>query len=63
MDQIQVLDSSVTMAEGVFQEVLQAIKTSHPNLFVRDNLDQKGFDHILKCLRDRMDRLETYSFR
>jgi len=63
MDQIQVLDSSITRAEGVFHEVLQAIKTRHPDLFVRDDLDQKGFDHIIKCLRDRMDRLETYSFR
>jgi len=51
------------MAEGVFQEVLKAIKTRHPDLFVRDDLDQNGFNHILKRLHDRMDQLETYSFR
>jgi len=63
MDQIQVLDTSIMMAEGVFQEVLKAIKTRHPDLFVRDDLDQNGFNHILKRLHDRMDQLETYSFR
>ena len=63
MDQIQVLDSSVMMAEGIFHEVLQAIKTCHPNLFVSDDLDQKGFEHILECFRNRMTQLETYSFR
>jgi len=63
MDQIQVLDISVMRAEGIFHEVLQAIETRHPNLFVRDDLDQKGFEHIVKCLRNRMTQLETYSFR
>jgi len=63
IDQIQVVDSSVMRAEGIFQDVLQAIKTCHPNLFVRDNLDQKGFEHIRKCIRKRMAQLETYSFR
>jgi len=58
-----VLDSSVMRAEGIFQEVLQAIKTCHPDLFVRDDLDQKGFMHIRKCIRKRMAQLETYSFR
>ena len=63
MDQIQVLDSSVMMAEGVFQEVLQVIKTRHPNLFVGDDLDQKGCEHIRERIRNRMTQLETYSFR
>ena len=50
-------------AQDIFLEVLQAIKTRHPDLLVRDNLDQEGFKHILKCLRQRAYYLETYSFR
>ena len=54
MDQIQVLDSSVMMAEGIFHEGFQAIVTSHLDLFVHDQLDQKGFEHILECFRTRL---------
>jgi len=63
MDQIQVLDNSVMMAEGIFEEVVKAIKTRHPNLFVHLQLDQRGFEHMLKRIHDRMNLLETYSFR
>ncbi|PUU74188.1 hypothetical protein B9Z19DRAFT_1093469 [Tuber borchii] len=50
-------------AEDIFGEVLQAIKTHHPDLLVRDHLNQEGFEHILKFLRDHANNLETYSFR
>jgi len=60
MDQIQVLDCSVMMAEGVFQEVLQAIKSRHPNIIVRDDLDQKGFEYIGERIRDRMNQLDIF---
>ena len=50
-------------AQDVFHEVLQAIKTHHPDLLVRDHLDQEGFEYILKSLRHHANYLETYSFR
>jgi len=47
-------------AEDIFREVEQAIKTHQLDLWVRDHVNQEGFEHILKCLRHRA---KTYSIR
>ncbi|KAG0642623.1 hypothetical protein HOY80DRAFT_1035957 [Tuber brumale] len=45
-----------------FAKLCKQSKTHHPDLLVRDHLNQEDFEYILKGLRHRMRYLEGYSF-
>lgn len=50
-------------AKDIFPEIVRAIKTHDPELLIRDLLDQKEFERILKRLRDDANFYERYHFR